>query len=493
MSKEVLGIYIGETFAAAVRLSGKKIVASSKCNVSSLEEDIEGGIIKRDVLWEALINKVLREVQGDATEAFVSLEDKEFIYRCFDMPLMNRKEIESAVKYEIEKYIPFKIEELSWSYDYTKIVKDKKINLSFVGIKKIALERYFSLFRGTNIKILNMEPAALGLMRIISFLKFKRKKANFILLDFSPSASYITFFYNNLPIFNRLLGSYDEKGKDAVGKMIDEVRISVQYFRREFKSYALNKLFIVGSRESEEMLSSIKKEIDIDSEVIVTDKILNMKGAGIEHLKAYGAAASSFIPFRFKLSFIDRERGGSKKEIVAAAPNINYVFLGGLVLIGIVGCIFFYSILNNKLSLKSYEIKKEIEKMQLPPGAKEKNIDYFENSIHEKENKVNQLKSIFGEIKTIGPLLEAIPEIIPNGMWFSGFSFENADKSMKLSITGHIFLGSKEEEARTLDDFISSLKENKNIRLYFSKVNIVSISRENVEGYDCLKFSVELE
>jgi len=493
MSKEILGIYIGETFAAAVRLSGKRIVSFAKCNVSSLEEDIEGGIIKRDVLWEALINKVLREVQGNATEAFVSLEDKEFIYRCFDMPLMNKREIESAVKYEIEKYIPFKIEELSWGYDYTKIAKEKKINLSFVGIKKIVLERYFSLFRGTNIRILSMEPVALGLMRVISFFKFGRKKANFILLDFSPAASYITFFYNNLPIFNRLLGSYDEKDENTVARMIDEVRISVQYFRREFKNYALNKLFIVGGSEMKEMLSSVKKEIDVDSDVIITDKILNIKGAGIEHLKAYGTATSSFIPSKFKPSFVIREEGRGKKDIAVTAPNINYVYLGGIMLIGVVGCIFFYSVLSNKLSLKSYEVRKEIEKMDFPPEVKEKSIDELKKDMDEKENKLDQLKSTLGKIKKIGPLLQSIPEVIPRGMWFSSFSFENNGELMKLSIAGYIFLDSKAEEAKTLDDFIFSLKKNKEISSYFSKVNIISISREDVRGYDCLKFSITLE
>jgi len=494
MSKEYLGIYIGESFVVCVRLEDKNLVAFTKLNISSLEEDVKEGVVKRDVLWEALINKVVREVGGGKNnEAFVSLEDKEFIYRCFDMPLMSKREVEASIKYEIEKYIPFSIEDLVWDYDYVKIPKDKKINLSFIGIKKITLERYLFLLKGANIRILNIEPSAVALMRVVRSLKIAKKINNFIILDFSPDASYITFFYNDLPIFNRFLGSYGKEKENAVDKIIDEVRISIQYFRREFRNYSLDKLFIIGDLDTQDILSSIKKEIDVDSLLVTTEDILNIKEANVGHLKAYAVATSFFLPARFKPTFYGEQKLSVEKIVTTELLAFNYVLLGAVILIGILGCFFFYALLDNNLSVKRYRIRKEVKKIVLPPRVKDKSIEEIKRYIKGKKSQMENLRNIFGKVKEITPFLDIMPDIIPQGLWLEDFSLRKDKGRLSLSITGYVFLASKEEETKSLDNFIYSLRNNETIKSYFSQLEIISIKRKKVEGYDSLSFSVKLK
>jgi len=205
MKKENVGIYLGEGFVSIARTEGKKLSSYAKFNLSSLGDKAQGGILDEGTLWEALINKGLKEIKGEESDIFVSVTDRDFIFRCFEMPLMSKKEIESSLGFEVEKYIPFKIDELIWDYSYVKVPRHKKINLSFLGIKHSIYKKYKDFFTHLNIKVLNIEPSVISLARVIKSLSSIKKTSNFVLLDFSEIESYITFFYNDLPIFNRYL------------------------------------------------------------------------------------------------------------------------------------------------------------------------------------------------------------------------------------------------------------------------------------------------
>ena len=153
---KTLGLYLGERFVTAALVDNTNLVAFTRCNLSSAVEDGDAEMLSEDVLWEAAINKSLREIKAESKDIFISLADKDFIFRCFEMPLMNKKEIETSLGFELEKFIPFKIEDLIWDYRYTKVSNEKKINLSFLGIKKNIYKKYRDLLTRLDINILNI-------------------------------------------------------------------------------------------------------------------------------------------------------------------------------------------------------------------------------------------------------------------------------------------------------------------------------------------------
>ena len=501
MKKEYIGIHLGKKFLSAARIENKSLAAFTKLSLSSLKEEPGGRVLQEDVLWEALINKALREVGSEYNEVFVSLEDREFIFRSFDMPLISKREMESSMNYEIEKYIPFKMEELIWDYGYTKVSKYKKIDLSFIGIKNTVYKKYKTLFVNTNATVLNFEPSAISLARVIKSLKFAKRITNFAVLDFSEDESCITFFYNDLPVFNRFIGSFDnEKNKGyAMDKLVEEMMISIQYFRREFKNYDLNSLFILCSSENVPLLSALKNKADIESKVISPDDILDTKGLSMEHFKAYAAATVSMLPFRFKPKFQSKEElasGKIKKKI--HIPSFNYILISIILVIGIGGYIFMYSFLNNKLIFKEYKLKKRIEKLVLPETLKNKPIaeveDYFKGRIKKDNDIIDKLKIDFSEYSRVYPLLDELPNILTEGLWLSDFRLKRDNKGgLKLSLSGYVLASDTGEGRSAIDNFISSIKKSDVLRRYFPNIDLVSMGRVKIEGYDVISFSLRLE
>ena len=137
---ERVGLYLGVNSVGVMAIQGRNIISLANFELSSLEEaKIEA--LNEDIRWEALINKVLREVNAEGENVYVSLADRDFIFRSLEMPLMKRSDVATSLVYEIEKYIPFKIEELEWAYEYVRLPKERKINVSFVGIRENNLQR----------------------------------------------------------------------------------------------------------------------------------------------------------------------------------------------------------------------------------------------------------------------------------------------------------------------------------------------------------------
>jgi len=253
-----VGLYLGVNSIGAAVIQGKDILSLEKFEFSSLD-DVGSETANEDIRWEALINKTLREVDNHAKEIYISLADKDFIFRPLEMPSMRKKDIESSLIYEVEKYIPFKIEELVWDYDYVNFPKEKKIGLSFIGIKEENFERIKSILFRLELKAVTIEPSCISLVRAVKSIKKFSQFNNFAILDFTQSEASFTFFQQDLPVFNRYFVVPKKEDDIDLDNFIETVNFSFQYFKREFKNYKLDKFIVIGDSNVDKLVSSLKE------------------------------------------------------------------------------------------------------------------------------------------------------------------------------------------------------------------------------------------
>ncbi|MDD4183722.1 MAG: pilus assembly protein PilM, partial [Candidatus Omnitrophica bacterium] len=244
MGKKKIGIYLGLNSIGAVAMEGKKVLSSVKYDLSSVEEEAKVESLNEEIRWQALINKILREIGSEEKEVYVSLADKDFIFRSLEMPLMTKKNIDSSLVFEIEKYIPFKIEELMWDYSYVRYPKEKKLNISFVGIRETNIYKVQEMFSHLNLMTVTIEPSSLSLVKVLKTSKQFSQIKNFALLDATDSESYLTFFYEDLPVFSQYITIAKKGNVLDTDKFIESVRLSFQYFKREFRTYDLEKFIM---------------------------------------------------------------------------------------------------------------------------------------------------------------------------------------------------------------------------------------------------------
>ena len=113
---EKVAIYFDTEGIALARTQGKTLIASTFLSFSTIEE-VSLEDFSQKTRDEALLKKGLRELKSETATALIGVSDKYTLFRHLEMPLMKKNELSLALPLEIEKYIPFKIEDIAWDYN----------------------------------------------------------------------------------------------------------------------------------------------------------------------------------------------------------------------------------------------------------------------------------------------------------------------------------------------------------------------------------------
>ena len=496
MDKRRIGLYLGINSIGGAVLEEKRVVSVAKFDFASLEEEAKVEILNEEIKWETLLNRTLREMGVEEEKAiYISLADKDFIFRSFEMPLMKKSEIKSSLIYEIEKYIPFKIEELMWDYDYIRFFKEKKISISFLGMRKNIFKKNQDILNHLGLSPLIIEPSSLSLARIVKFLKKFRKLENFALLDVTESEVYLSFFFKNLPVFNRYLTIPKREGEIDIDRLVENIRVSFQYFRREFKFVEFERFIIISDPQKFELLAGLEEEIATPLELFTPFQITDQKISTLESLKAFGVLSREIYPYKFKPVLMSTQEQIEGKKIIIEEKKINLGILGALIGGGLILSILFSTYLNDKVAIKKTEIKREEESIVIPSSLKNISWKQAKGIIKERKKRLIELRRIKNSFKRISPFLEELPYLLSDGLWLDSLklAYKKEEGRYEAELSGNVFLGDSYKERLSIDDFISNLRKNEKIRDIFFRVELVSSEKKEIKGIEVTSFIIKLK
>lgn len=487
-AKRKTGLYVGSSCAAVVVVENNKVISLAKCDLSFSEEELDSNLTE-GVRWDTLINKTLREAKVSEKDIYVSLTDRDFIFRSFEMPLMKKREIVSALSFEIEKYIPFKIDELRWDYRYSSFLKEKKINLSFLGMIKNNFLKIGEIISHLNLNAAVIEPSSLSLARMIKSLPRLSGVKDFALLDYTSSEVHLTFFYQDLPVFNRYIAIPKKETEFEIDKLIESVRLSFLYFRREFKSYHPKKAVILGEINTDKIAGALREDLSIEVEIVSAQDITGRRDACIEHVKAQGAVSRDTYSYAFNPSLM------TTKEQMAGGTEVKVSFKIGLIIFFImlgIGSNFLVSMfLNNKVNARKQQLAQDNIKLLLPEDIK--SWSKVQEKIKTTRDLIKVLEPMSVPIKKLSPFLENFPYLFPEGLWLSNLEVAAVHAGYKVILRGSIFMNDSYQERLEIDKFILKLKNMKEVSELFSKVELTSTERRKDETFMVTFFSLILE
>ncbi len=495
MAKEKkVGLYLGVNSVGAAKVQGKDITSLGRFEFSSLEE-AKGRPMNEDIRWEALINKTLREVGSDVKDIYISLADRDFIFRPLEMPSMKKKEIESSLVYEIEKYIPFKMEELVWDYDYVNFSRERKISLSFIGIKEDNFQRIKAILSRLELKAVIIEPSCISLARIIKSLKQFSQFRDFALLDFTQLEAYLTFFQQNLPVFNRYLVVPKKENILDLDNFIEAVNFSFQYFKREFKNYKLEKFIIVGDSNIENLISPLEEGLQIDVVPVSPYDLTNRNNARVENVKALGVVCPERSSYKFRPNLRKTDERPLPSVESLTSISLKAGLLSTLVGVGLAGSIFLSLILGNEISEKRSILKKKEESISALAALGAFSWPERVMMMNAEEEKINSLKEVLSSFTRFSSFFKrlATEEMLPHRLWLVDLSIRRQREKYSGTLMGYVFRDNDYEERLGVDEFISNLGKDEIIESVFSKVELESSNREEVEGFKVTRFAIILE
>jgi type IV pilus assembly protein PilM len=266
-----IGIDIGTYAVKAVRLESGKDGAR-----------ITGFAVEKiaDHRVADALSKVLVRMKASAGQtAVIGLSGQGVVSRYVELPLMNRSDLDSAMKFEIEKYVPFALTDVATDHAVIHEMKDKaKMSVLIVAAKNDSLQKKCQLAREVNLNLKAVDLECLALANFFNEFCGDKKKGAVGIIHLGRTVSHINILVDGVPYLSRdiFIGGEDinkkmvevlgidpleaEKLKCEPGNrskelallwdhvlsgLAAEIRVSLDYFEARINK-SVDKIFITG-------------------------------------------------------------------------------------------------------------------------------------------------------------------------------------------------------------------------------------------------------
>ncbi len=485
-----VGIYLGNKKLSVATTENQKLISFTDHTLQEAQDDSDND----ELNFEVSLNKISRELKLNPNETInLSIADKEFIIRSFVIPSMSRKEIESSMEFEIDKYIPFKMADLEWNYSYDKLSGENKILISFIGYKRNNFTQYTESFSRLGFTPMIIEPGCLSLMRMIRSLSGYSRLQWYAVLEVTPKQGYITFFYKTLPVFSRVV-NVDHEGEIDAAKVLEETRFSFQYFKREFRAHDLEKMIVV-TQEDPASLASLGESLELPVDFLQPSDCVNSSDTlDVPRLKAYSVAAFEHFPRRFSPCLKSESPFlGKVKDKVSPLGTALAV---GIVVVGLIVTVMINMSYHSKIVMQEKILAAQQEKVQLSEDLKRQKIRDIKRYIDEKEEQINVLAA---KIKSNVPVARILYQLQASilsgteGLWLDRIDFREAEsQGASLRFLGYVYMGDSRKETLSLDRFMLNLNRNEVIKKMFPRLELVGKDRKTYGGFDVTQFVIRL-
>ncbi|MDA2936544.1 type IV pilus assembly protein PilM [Patescibacteria group bacterium AH-259-L05] len=283
--KSFLGVDVGSTSIKLVELEQRGSMPVLK-TYGYAERSI-GDIVKGDpkVILDrvaALLKKLYIKAGIETFKAVTALPNFSVFNSVITLPVMNKKEMGAAVKWEAKKFIPMPIEDvvLDWRIIDTIAVDKKRKNyrILLTAASKNLVKRYVEIFKRADLQLLSLETEAFALGRSM----LGKSKAVTMIIDTSAVTTDIIVIDNNVPALNR---SIDVGGITISRAIANALRIDfsrAEQFKRD--------IGMSGSSKIPTIISSILKPV-IDEMQYSLKLYQDQSGKTIEQVILSGGSA----------------------------------------------------------------------------------------------------------------------------------------------------------------------------------------------------------
>ena len=493
-----LGIYFGPKKIDVVETSGRKIINSiiipqSTISSGELEEKVPSDVKSIEII--AFFKEELRKNRVKSKEATICLSGRDLIIRTFEIPILPRGELSSAINFEVKKYIPFKVEELVYDFQ-VQLEKQSKTNLVlFMGIKKEVMERYISILGQSDVKISGIEYSGFNLIRLLKLFGYMSKEVRCVLGADLQGEDEINFtvLENEFPLFSREI--YLEGEKDAVNnldKLKSEIRVSLDYFSRKFPAKNLKEMCIISSQDYRSDLEVFCQEVGLSSKFIDLSRYIDRKVPySLSLAKGYSASLAKSLKTNLRLNLLeakDRKKLFEKEPIQEASAHKEGLSLLGIrldfkfIVLGLLICglTFAYGIFNlNPLQKKLADAHgKRLQVSNVNSGSSYEDLMVIDAGLKKKLDTLDKL--VKKQLYLTTPL-NLIPAIIPEGIWLTNLDFKKDPDKTELDLEGFAYLEDTAKEFEAVNKFVSDLKQDPGFIRDFPEITLVSVDRKQVD------------
>lgn len=503
------GIYFGPKTITIAQARGGRLLNSVRIpqpavSADSLEE--ESLAKARLIQLVALIKDELRKNKLEAKKVNLCLSGRDLIIRTFEIPLLPRAELKSAVNFEAKKYIPFKGEDIVSDFQIEYDRTHKLNQALFVAIKKQSLERYVSVLGQLGLEIEGIEYSAFSLLK---FLKAAGQRSDSITalisadLEEEDETNFLVL-KDGFPLFSRDFTLFEltelaaktqstpDRGA-ALEKLKNEIRVSLDYFHRKFSDKSIQRAVLISNPAYHSELEAMMKELGLPAQFVAFNKLDRILGRAfsfnLDLLKGYSSSLN--IGTKLKLHLLAARGKPEAEEAAASAISERLLdFLIGLRIDFrvVVAAVLLCAAVVGAGILRTLPVKKELQGIiasRPQAGSVSADASYQELTGTEAgyQKKLKTFDKLIKGQLYLTEVLDVIPRVMPEGLWLNDFKYRNEDnKQAELLMQGTCYLGDRARELEAIDKFLSDLRADPGFRKFFKTLTIVSVERKEAPG-----------
>lgn len=494
------GIYFGHETVNLVETKGKKIANNIQISLSTLSGDGLEEKVPDEIKVVAMLKDELRKKGITVREAAICISGKDWIIRTFELPSLPRRELTNSVNFEVRRYIPFKVDELVSDFEIRPDRLSRKNLVLFMGIKKEIINKYLSIISQLDIQAKSVEYSGFTILRLIKLGGIREKGIIGVFsVDFADNEeANFTVLEDGFPLFSRDItlsgkpGSFASQGEltaeTITEKFKTEIRISLDYYDRTFHAKTIARVFFLSGADRIPELESFMKEIGHTAQFLDTAKIIGTQiPFSLSLIKGYSVSLGNAVKTNLKIDLLAAK---NKAKVLKA----KHVILEGLPLLvgfkvepavlvgGLLICLATLVSGNFRTKPLRQELSQAIATRPVVSGvsASASNEELLKIESRYKD-KIAALDSLIKKQMFFTELLSVIPKITTEGMLLNAYSVNKEGGKSDLTLKGMVCLNDNDKEFQSVNNFLSSLKDNNIYAKYFEKINIVSLNTKSDE------------
>ncbi|MCA9409463.1 MAG: pilus assembly protein PilM, partial [Candidatus Omnitrophica bacterium] len=472
-----------------------------------------------------LIQKTLQERKLHPERIHLTLPSKDIIFRSFSIPWMNTNEVKGVVNFEASKYIPFKIDDLAYSYSTTNVIdkERKQIKVTFVAIKRDSLEGYIDTIEKVGISLGIIEPAPLSLIRVLTLRKLINLNETIALIEHGEKSGKIIIINNGIPEFvrefqYRLDNMPDEQPDQSalMTRLINEIRISLDFFNRQDNRHEVKQIQFLTQLKSDNIAKKLQTELNMPVVSLSLEQLLTNTAADkLEYLYAYGASlmetVKTHVNFNLSLDRIKIKKSSTQSLNFDIKINYKSVLKASALCI-IIGILSFF--------LGQQIIKKPQKKVNALNAQLDTYKDASTSKLVEQKSNVSNKLTEYKNIRVaseITEMLNIIPGVLPKGIWLNDLkvhyfdsltnlrSHQSVNKRQKrsakteeqqinsnpqLQISGYAYLEDIKGQFQLVNKLLNNLKKDNKLSENFENFTLDTVKSQRLGEHSVTFFEI---
>lgn len=149
------------------------------------------------------LTKIWAEKKISSRTVKLSVKNPNCLVRYFSFPKMEKRKLEQALFYELNKHIPFSPEEVYFDYYILRDASPTELSILLAVAKKEFIDNILEVFKALGVRISEINLDSICLINLFLEVCPENKDINSCILDVGNSFSVMTIIHKGVPFLTR--------------------------------------------------------------------------------------------------------------------------------------------------------------------------------------------------------------------------------------------------------------------------------------------------